>query len=69
MAMNDDNGIKTPPIIPTEYGPVTEWCRRQAAINMRNDPAKKSAVEDLIGVEKAKAQFPEAYEGEDETQA
>jgi len=37
-----------PPVVMTEWGPTTESARRQGAINMRFDPAKKSAVEALL---------------------
>ena len=59
--------------IPTNYGPVTESARLQGAINMRLDPDKKRAVEELfvkkhgsmaVGLIECRKQFPEAYEGD-----
>ena len=58
-----------PPTIQTDYGPVSEMARRQAAENMRKDPAVRERVEDLLiekmGVEAGQAQarwqFREAY--------
>ena len=53
---------RNPPIIATdEYGPVTEWARHRAALNMLANPEVKSRVEGLIGVEKARHNYPEAY--------
>jgi hypothetical protein len=66
MAVNDD---KAPPVIPTEYGPVTEAYRHQGAINMRLDPKKKAEMEALFGVERCRRDFPEAYEDEDARKA
>jgi hypothetical protein len=38
-----------PPVpVETEWGPVTESARKQAAINMRLDAEKRAAVEDLL---------------------
>lgn len=60
-----------PPVIPTDYGPVTEWARYQGAINMRLDPDKKREVEEslatkhgsvAVGLAEARRMFPEAYE-------
>jgi len=60
-----------PPVVMTEWGPVTESFRFQGAMNMRNDPNKKAEVEELLikqcgsveaGMAKARWQFPEAYE-------
>lgn len=61
----------TPPVIHTAYGPVTEWARRQAALNMRDDPVKRHAVEAVLiekfgseeaGMAEARRAYPEAYE-------
>jgi hypothetical protein len=59
-----------PPVITSEHGVTTEWCRKQAALNMRADHAKRDAVERLLaeqlgsedaGVRASMRQFPEAY--------
>lgn len=59
------------PIIMTEYGPTTEWARRQAAIEMKNDPDCKKSVEELLiqqlgsreaGLAEAKRRYPECYD-------
>lgn len=41
---------------------VTESARRQAAANLRLDPAKRAEVERMIGHERARANYPEAYD-------
>jgi hypothetical protein len=52
---------KRPPVIMTEWGPVTEGARRQAALNLRDDPEKRAKVEEMVGVEEARRRYPEAY--------
>lgn len=62
---------KKAPIIMTEYGPVTESARRQAAENMK-DPMIRGAVEHLLteqygeelGLAEARRRYPEAYDEE-----
>lgn len=60
-----------PPVVMTEFGPVSESYRLQGALNMKADPAKKAEVEALLirqcgsreaGLAKARWEFPEAYE-------
>lgn len=51
-----------PPVIQSPYGPVTESARLQAAMNMKLDPAVRQRVIDLIGEEKARANYPEAFD-------
>lgn len=53
--------LEYPPVIMTQWGPVTESARAQAAINMKADPALRAKVEEMIGVDKAKNNYPEAY--------
>jgi hypothetical protein len=61
MAVNDD---KAPPVIPTEYGPVTESMRRQAEINMRLDPKRRAEWIAMFGEERLRRDFPGAFEDE-----
>jgi len=51
-----------PPVIHTPFGPTSEPMRRQAAENMRLDPAVKARVENAIGMAEARRRYPEAYE-------
>jgi hypothetical protein len=53
---------KRPPVIMTEWGPVTESPRRQAAENMKNDPVLRAKIEQMCGEKEARRRFPEAYE-------
>jgi len=50
-----------PPVIMTEWGPVTEKYRSIAAANMKFDPKVKQRIEEMIGVEESKRKYPEAY--------
>lgn len=59
------------PVIPTAWGQVTESARRQAAVNMRHDPALRERVIDLLAAEGrpravaeqvARERYPEAWE-------
>jgi hypothetical protein len=58
------------PVISTQWGQVTSWARRLAALNMRDDPAVKARVEQLlidtygpeVGMAESKRRYPEAYE-------
>ena len=54
---------KRPPVIQTEWGPVSEGPRKMAAENMRNDSALKAKIEEMIGVEESRRRYPEAYRG------
>lgn len=58
------------PLISTDWGPVTESARLQAAINMRDDPELKEKVVALLskrlgspklGLAEAKRRYPEAW--------
>lgn len=62
-----------PPVISTTWGPVTESARLRAALNMREDPAKRQQVEQLLanqlfngdlvaGIEESRRRYREAYE-------
>ena len=62
-----------PPVIMTEWGPVSEPARLHAAINMRAEPDIKARVEALLvkhegsvekGLAEARRRYPEAYEDE-----
>jgi hypothetical protein len=56
---------RKPPIITTvidgQQHIVTEWARKRAALNMLADPAVKARVVALIGEEKAREHYPEAW--------
>ncbi len=63
MALDDD---KKPPVIMTEWGPVTEIARRQAVLNMRRDPKKLADMIAQFGEARLRRDFPEVWqEGED----
>jgi hypothetical protein len=60
-----------PPVINTRYGDTTEWCRLQAALNMKADHGKRAEVEALLakecgseiaGLYESRRRYPEAYE-------
>lgn len=62
---------KGKPVIMTEFGPVTESARLQAALNMKNDPEVRKRVlgvltKQLGSIAKAEIEmrrrYPEAYE-------
>jgi hypothetical protein len=62
-----------PPVIMTEWGPVTEGARKQAARNMAADPELRARCEAAMvlkvgdlqkGLEKMRHDFPEAYEND-----
>ena len=65
-----DKLFKKPPVIMTEFGPVTERARRQAADNMRADDWLREQVEaalvkqygEELGLAEARRRYPEAYE-------
>jgi hypothetical protein len=48
-----------PPLIRTEWGPVSEGARRQAALNFRDDPEKRRIAIGMIGIEECKRRYPE----------
>jgi len=62
--------LKPPPVIQTSLGPVTEWARRQAAINLALDPVKRMMVLEIIikecggskerGLAEARRRYPES---------
>jgi len=62
---------KPAPVIMTEYGPVTEWARYQAAMNMKADAERRTRVENYFiekhggNIEKGMAEcrhnYPEVY--------
>ena len=58
-----------PPVIHSVHGDTTEWCRLQAARNMKADAGLRQAVEDLLiaemgdmeaGRAEARRRYPEA---------
>ena len=58
-------------IINTQWGPVTESARRQAALNMRDDPVLREAIiarlcaetgDPAAGLTEARRRYPEAFE-------
>lgn len=61
----------TPPIIPTQYGPVTEAARLAAAMNMRGSREIRERVEEAViqecggdvtrGGWECRRRYPEAY--------
>jgi hypothetical protein len=51
---------KRPPVIHTEWGDVTEGCRKQAAMNFRDDPEKRAKAIEMIGIDECKRRYPEA---------
>lgn len=62
---------KTPPIVQTPYGPMTESARAQAAQNMLLDPVKRYQVEELLtrqcgsrerALAKMRHDYPELFE-------
>ena len=63
---------KAPPIIMTPWGPVTEWARLQAAMNIRSDPAAFDRVLNIIvkecggseerGLQEMRRRYPEAFD-------
>jgi DNA polymerase IIIc chi subunit len=61
---------KKPPVIMTEYGPVSERARVQAAANMRDSVETRKRVEAILvkqygeelGLQEARRRYPEAYE-------
>lgn len=60
-----------PPVILTQWGPVTESARRQAAINMRLSPDLRERVERVViremggdeakGMAECRRRYPECY--------
>jgi hypothetical protein len=59
------------PVIKTQWGPVTEAARRQAAANIKADPELRKKVEALLarecgglaqGLVEARRRYPEVYE-------
>jgi hypothetical protein len=50
----------------TEHGPVTEWARRQAALNYRRDPEKLAEGIRRFGESRLRRDFPEAFRTDEE---
>ena len=65
-------GKPAPPIIATEWGPVTESARLQCAVNMRLEPERRARIERMCvalmggdeekGLAESRRRYPEAYE-------
>ena len=61
-----------PPVIMTEWGPVTESARLQCAVNMRLEPERRARIERMCvalmggdeekGLAESRRRYPEAYE-------
>lgn len=51
----------TPPEIMTEWGPVTEAARRQAAENIRSDAKLRARIVDMLGEAEARRRYPEGF--------
>lgn len=51
---------KCSPIIPTQWGNVSESARYAAAMNMKHDPEKKAMVVRMIGEAEGRRRYPEA---------
>ena len=67
MAVDDSS---KPPVIMTEWGPVTESARKQAALNLARNPALRDRMFAQFGEAKVRAQYPEAFEeGESDAKA
>jgi hypothetical protein len=62
--MTDDSKPPYPPVIATEWGPVTEKARAQAELNLARDPALKARMIAQFGEAKIRAQYPRAFEDE-----
>jgi hypothetical protein len=63
---------RKPPVITSPFGETTEWARKQAAENMRADPAVMIRVIEFLtrqmgseerGLAEAKRRYPEAFIG------
>lgn len=54
--------VTGPPVILTEYGPVTESARLRAALNMREDVELRAKIIAMLGEAKARKHYPEAFE-------
>jgi hypothetical protein len=66
-------GKPAPPIIVTEWGPVTETARLQVEVNMMAEPEIKARVESMLveregsvekGLAEARRRYPRVYENE-----
>jgi hypothetical protein len=62
----DHRSCRTVPVIVTEHGFVTEWARRQAALNYRRDPAKLAEGIRRFGEARLRRDFPEAFTKDEE---
>ncbi len=62
-----------PPVVSTPWGPVTESARKQAALNMRDDPGLRMKVMTVLkqqmnlseedAMREMKRRYPEAFRG------
>ena len=68
--MSDDATHPHPPIVQTEWGPMTPWVRRLAAENMRwarrHDPAKFAEWVARFGEARLRRDYPEAWADDNE---
>ena len=74
--MSDENKKSDEvPVISTQWGPVTEAARLQAALNMRDDPEVRARVERLLakklggvalGLAEARRRYPECYAADED---
>lgn len=50
-----------PPRIDTEWGPVTEAARKQAALNIREDAKLRARIVEMLGEAEARRRYPEGF--------
>ena len=50
---------RTVPIIPTQWGPVSEVARKQAALNLARDPVLRQRMRQQFGEARLREQYPE----------
>ena len=53
---------KSPPVLMTQWGPVTESARLAAALRMRQEPEVMRRVLDMISEDEARRRYPEAFD-------
>jgi hypothetical protein len=63
---SSENSPKYPPVIETEFGPVTEVARAQAELNIARDPDLRRRMIEQFGEAKVRAQYPRAFENDPE---
>jgi hypothetical protein len=61
MSNDDANADNEVPVIISEYGRTTEWCRRQAVLNMRRDPALLARMIAQFGEARIRRDYPEVW--------